>query len=300
VAALAILVGLAWRLGAEPFVAGLRLIDAPAVLAALGIGLATTWFSAMRWRLIAGGMGLRLPAGTALADYYRSLFLNAVLPAGVLGDAHRAYRHGRRSGDLGRGVQAVVMERVVGQIVLAALVVVALLVLPVPVPAPRGPDSAVPWVAAAGLGALVVVTALWWGRSRFAARWRGAAGRILAEVRRGLAPRLWPGVLVLSAAAVAGHLALFLVAARTAEVTAPVPVQLALMLPALLVMALPVNVGGWGPREGFLAAAFGACGLGAAQGLTTAVVFGVLAFAASLPGAVLLLRRAERTRREDP
>ena len=68
-----------------------------------------------------------------------------------------------------------------------------------------------------------------------------------------------------------------------------------LLLLALLVMGLPVNVGGWGPREAFTAVAFGAAGLGAAQGLTVSVVYGVLAFAASLPGAaVLVLRRGAR------
>jgi hypothetical protein len=52
-----------------------------------------------------------------------------------------------------------------------------------------------------------------------------------------------------------------------------------------------VNIGGWGPREGVAALAFGAAGLGAAQGLTVAVVYGVLAFVAGLPGAVVLMRQ---------
>jgi hypothetical protein len=31
----------------------------------------------------------------AVADCYRALFLNSVLPAGVLGEVHRAVIHGR-------------------------------------------------------------------------------------------------------------------------------------------------------------------------------------------------------------
>ncbi|MFC7567728.1 hypothetical protein ACFQU9_31730 [Actinomadura namibiensis] len=70
---------------------------------------------------------------------------------------------------------------------------------------------------------------------------------------------------------------------------------------ALLVMALPVNVGGWGPREAASAAAFGTAGLGAAQGLTVAVVYGVLALVASLPGlAVLVARRLPEDRQVLP
>ena len=63
------------------------------------------------------------------------------------------------------------------------------------------------------------------------------------------------------------------------------------MLPlALLVLAaaaLP-NVGGWGPREGVTAWAFAAAGLGASLGVATAVVYGVMVFVASLPGAAVL------------
>jgi hypothetical protein len=56
-------------------------------------------------------------------------------------------------------------------------------------------------------------------------------------------------------------------------------------------MMLPVNVGGWGPREGACAWAFGAAGLGATQGLTVAVVYGLSVFVASLPGAGVLALR---------
>jgi hypothetical protein len=63
------------------------------------------------------------------------------------------------------------------------------------------------------------------------------------------------------------------------------------MLPiAFLVMAAMVlpNVGGWGPREGGAAWLFGAAGLGAQQGVATAVVYGVMVLVASLPGAAVL------------
>jgi hypothetical protein len=38
---------------------------------------------------------------------------------------------------------------------------------------------------------------------------------------------------------------------------------------------------------------FAAAGLSAAQGLTTAVVYGLLGLVASLPGALLLIRRRQ-------
>ena len=64
--------------------------------------------------------------------------------------------------------------------------------------------------------------------------------------------------------------------------------MLPIALLVMLAMVLP-SVGGWGPREGVTAWAFGAAGLGAQRGVTTAVVYGVMVLVASLPGAVVLL-----------
>ena len=87
----------------------------------------------------------------------------------------------------------------------------------------------------------------------------------------------------------AGQVLTFLVAARAAGVTAPTGTVVPLALLALVAMSVPLNVAGWGPREGVTAWAFGAAGLGAAQGVSAAVVYGVLVFVACLPGAVVLL-----------
>ena len=88
----------------------------------------------------------------------------------------------------------------------------------------------------------------------------------------------------------------FLVAARTAGVSAPIVQLLPLALVVLVAMGIPANVAGWGPREGVAAWAFAAVGLGAQQGLATAVVYGVMTFAAALPGLVVLHAGRERRR----
>ena len=103
-------------------------------------------------------------------------------------------------------------------------------------------------------------------------------------------------MLLASVVVLAGNLATFVVAARAAGATAPIATLLPLMLLALLAMALPLNVGGWGPREGACAWAFAAAGLGAAQGVTVAVVYGLLTFVASTPGLAVLAYRAVRQR----
>ena len=68
-----------------------------------------------------------------------------------------------------------------------------------------------------------------------------------------------------------------------------------LALLVLVAMGIPANVAGWGPREGVAAWVFAAAGLGASEGVAVAVVYGVLVFVASLPGAVVLLLGMRRT-----
>ncbi len=290
-AGVAILGVLLWRTGAGPLLGGLRGIDAPTLLAALGIGLVTTVCSAWRWALVARGLRIRLPLVPAVADYYRALFLNAALPGGVLGDVHRAVRHGRSAGDLGRGVRSVVLERVAGQIALTLLAVVVLLTMPSPVRA--GARHAAPLVGMALVGALAVVLALRMNRVPSGPTRKGRAPRaMLAEAREALLSRRnLPRVALSSAVVLAGYLAMFLLAARAAGSAASASVLTPLAVLALLAMTLPLNVGGWGPREGVTAWAFGAAGLGAGTGLGVAAVYGVLSLVASLPGAVVLVVR---------
>jgi uncharacterized membrane protein YbhN (UPF0104 family) len=275
---------LLWRLGSGPFVDGLRTVDGWAVAAASGLAVLTTVCCAWRWRIVARGLGVDLPLGTAVAAYYRSLFLNVTLPGGVVGDVHRGFSHGRDTSDVGRGLRAVAWERSAGQIVQVVLTVAVLLVLPSPVRAVV-PLLALALIAVAAAVALAVRARPVVGRSRWA-RLRRAAARDLRDAL--LARPAWPAIAIASALVVAGHAATFLIAARSAGVTAPPSQMLPLALLVMLAAAMP-NVGGWGPREGVTAWTFAAAGLGPSLGVATAVVYGVLVFVASLPGAAVLV-----------
>jgi glycosyltransferase 2 family protein len=276
---------LVWSLGTGPFLDGLRAVDGGALAAASGLAVLTTMCCAWRWKIVARGLGIDLPLGPAVAAYYRSLFLNVTLPGGVMGDVHRGWSHGRDTSDVARGLRAVAWERSAGQVVQVILTVAVLLVLPSPV------QAVVPLVALALIAAaagIALAARLWpaaHGRSRWA-RLRGAAAR---DLRDGLlARRAWPAIALASALVVAGHAATFLIAARSAGATAPPSEMLPLALLVMQAAALP-NVGGWGPREGVTAWAFAAAGLGPSLGVATAVVYGVMVFVASLPGAVVLV-----------
>jgi uncharacterized membrane protein YbhN (UPF0104 family) len=281
----AILAVLVWRLGTGPFLEPLHRIDGWSLAAAAGLAVPTTVCCAWRWRLVSRGLGSDLPLRAAVGAYYRSQFLNTVLPGGVLGDVDRAVRRGRDVCDVGHGVRVVVWERTAGQVVQIALTMVALLMLPSPV------QSSMP-VVAISVGTLALCAVLL-GRTlprRGPSALVRIARTLASDVRQGLlARRAWPGVVLASALVVVGNAATFLVAARTAGSTAS-PVQLLpLALLVLLAMGLPTNIAGWGPREGAAALVFSVAGLGAAEGIATAVVYGVMVLVATLPGAAVLV-----------
>jgi uncharacterized membrane protein YbhN (UPF0104 family) len=292
-----------WRLGAGPFLDGVRAVDAGALAAAAGLAVLTTVCYAFRWKLVAGGLGVEVSLPAAVAAYYRSMFLNATLPGGIVGDLHRGVRHGRDVHDLGRALRSVAWERFAGQLVQVLLTVVVLLALPSPA------QSFMPLVAIGVVAAVLGVALV--ARARPDAT-RSTRARLLSaaagDIRNGLlARRAWLGIALASAVGVGGHAATFLIAARTAGVVAPLSQMLPIALLVTAAMMLP-SAGGWGPREGVTAWAFGAAGLGAQHGVATAVAYGVMVLVASLPGAAVLViawsrrnrpaRRAGRPLRE--
>ena len=134
-----------------------------------------------------------------------------------------------------------------------------------------------------GLGQLVQVALV--GTLLLPGAWRWVGLAVL-----GVAAVVGGAVVVLSALAVIGHLVVFLVAAESVGV-ALTPLQL-VSVGALVLLgaAIPLNVAGWGPREGVAAWAFTAVGSTAAVGLAVSVTFGVLAMVATLPGLLLFGR----------
>jgi uncharacterized membrane protein YbhN (UPF0104 family) len=292
-AGVAVLWFLLRHLGAAPFADGLRAVTWQALVAAVTLTALTTLCSAWRWRVVARALGIDLGLPVAVGAYYRSLFLNSVLPGGILGDVHRAVMHGRSAGDVALGVRAVAWERLCGQVIQAVVTAVVLLTLPSPV------RPALPYVLAgvagvAGCAALVLRAA---GR-RDRSRLTRVARAVAADLRFCLlARRVWPQLTLASVLTILGHTVTFVIAARVAGCTAPLGELVALLMVVQTAAVIPLSIGGWGPREGVAAWAFAAAGLGAATGVTVTTLYAVLMLAAVTPGAGLLLRDAVRRRR---
>ena len=145
--------------------------------------------------------------------------------------------------------------------------------------------------AVAGVALVVVVLRLSPGRLRPGshAPSRDLRGSVLS-------PRAWPGIVLASTVAVMGHIAVFVVAVdgdRTdLDWVELVPLALVVLVAWAYRRTWPGGAGARARPRG--RSARSGC---AAEGVTVAVVYGVLVLVATLPGAVMLV--AGRGRRRD-
>ena len=274
---------LVWRFGTGPFADAWRVTTWGSVVAAFVLTAVATLANAWRWRIVSRAFGVPLTTRRSVAAYYRSQFLNTVLPGGVLGDAHRGALHGRDAGDLGAGLRAAAWDRVAGQLVQAGLLAVALTL-------PATPLRGYAPVAMAGLAAVALLG--WWLSRR-----RGAAAFVGRDLRLLLGAGLSARVASASCASAAAHVGVFAVAVRSVGIGISPALLVAIALVVLVGSAVPLNIAGWGPREGVTAGVFALAGLGSANGLTVSIVFGVLAAVGTVPGLFVLLADAVVRRR---
>lgn len=284
----AIVVALVVLVGAEPFVRGFAAISPAAIAAATTLAAVATLAAAWRWRILARRLGLRLGWRESVGAYYRSQFLNTVLPGGVVGDVSRAVSHGQSVDRVAQASRAVAAERAAGQVVQLVLALGVLVSLGFS----AYPPAVTLILVSIGLVAATAVITRLSSRARRALRreltiLRSAFGSVGAVV----------GVVVASAVVVVAHVATFLVACAATGIEATPERMTAAAVIAVLASSIPLSIGGWGPREGAAAWAFGAAGLGAAAGITAATAYGVLATIALAPGAALLAVALLRRRR---
>jgi glycosyltransferase 2 family protein len=290
---LGFLVGLLWYLDAGAVLSGLGRMDTGWAAAGVALAMAQVGLLAWRWRYTAGRLGLHLPYRTALEEYYLGVFLNQLLPGGVVGDASRAWRHARGMAAMGPAIRAVILERASAQVVMTLVALGSILVLLL---RPEGPEPVSVGSGTLMAAGLLLVAVLAGGGLLLRRRRSDPSGsslrdRVAEEVQTAL---LAPGALALqlltAILAVVVYLAIFLAAARAVGVESAVPVLLPLVAPVLMAMLIPVSIAGWGLREGAAAGLWGLVGLPPEEGVLVSMAYGLLVLTSTLPGSWALLR----------
>lgn len=297
-----LLVGLALWLGPARLVAQLSSLDPVWVGVALVIGSAQVFASAWRWRFTARCLGLTLPYGQALREYYLASLINQLMPGGVIGDAYRAKRHSDLADQRSLAWSAVVVERFSGQLVLVGLTVGVLFNAKTWQPLIDARADTAGMLIGLGVGVVALVTSgalVAWVLSHNHLLSRG-----LRAFGRALQATFWPwprlafqvtssGVIVLA------YLGLFVLAAWALGVDRDFAELMVLAPPCLLAMVVPITVSGWGLREATAAASWGLLGLDPAQGVAVSVVYGLLIFLTALPGLLMWRSVADYSRKEN-
>lgn len=282
-----IIIGLLWSLADGPSALA-RLADAdwrPLVLAFIAVNLQTV-ASAWRWHSVAARLGQVIAPRRAIAEYYLSQLVNQSLPGGVLGDASRAVR-ARHEAGLGIAAKAVIIERLAGQIAMFGLLAIAgtwaLLT-------PGGLTLAVDQnhVLIGALAILVLSLVLYVGLRLIRKNWSARLGQ---SIRTALVDNgAWVEQSLLSSSIVALNLTSFTLCALATGTTLGPEAVLVLVPLILCAMLVPATVAGWGFREGAAAGLFPLVGATAAAGFAASLAFGLVIFAASLPGLFVLFR----------
>jgi hypothetical protein len=227
-----------------------------------------------RWQIIMAMLsGVSVSAPLLAISLGRSLLIGQYLPSTVGSDVVRAALVGHRTG-IAIAVRSVICDRVVGLLVLLAMIVATLPLFAIRV------DRGAALVAVAGLsiGGLAAFL-LFIARVDLLAR-LPYVGRHTALIATDLRQVFMRGrgtcyILLLSVAAQVFNVLLICGLARALASSISVLQCLLIVPPALLIASVPISLGGWGVREGALAAGFALVGAGSAAGVGASILYGL-------------------------
>ena len=273
---------LIWWVGAEGILTRLRAVDTLWIVGALVALTLATLSMARRWQLVARELSLHISFPFAVREYYIAQLANSLLPGGIVGDVGRAFRV-RKKADLKRAAESVIVERLLGQVALFAVLIAGLLVA---LMIPGG--IAWPGWTWAGIAACIAIGI---GLPRAPSLVGRLSAQAYALYRR--PEPILHGILT-SAALIFG----FYACARATGTVLPLAAWTTLIPLILCAMLIPLSIGGWGWREGAAAALFPLAGASAEAGVATGLVYGAAIIISALPAGLILLVEASRT--EEP
>jgi uncharacterized membrane protein YbhN (UPF0104 family) len=244
---------------------------------------------ALRWRLLAGWLGLALPARLAVRAVFLGLFGGQLLPSSIGSDVLRGWVVGRQTGRIRLVAASLVADRLTAFCGASLLLALAYALVA------RGPSR---------LPAIVVSAAAFATAALLLAFLAASTGRLQGLRKAALAlfrqlgaidaaePRSAPLALAVGMAVVI-HAAATIAAALSASaygIDSSLATWLAIIPVSVIASALPVSINGWGVREGVIVALGAGQGLAPADALLVSLTLGAGNILASLPGAYMLLR----------
>jgi uncharacterized membrane protein YbhN (UPF0104 family) len=264
------------------------------LLAAL-ITTAQVFLAGLRWREIAARCAAPLSTTQSFRYNLIGIFFNQTLPSSIGGDAMRLWLVKRTGAGWRAATYSVFVDRAIGLIALALVVIVSLPWSFQLIDNPRGRTVLVLIdlaALAAGAGFLVLGRLPWkWLKTWWPTHHAHACSRVANQVlfdRKVGAPVVLASILIhVMTAAVAW--------CGVRAISAPVDFGQVFLLipPVVLITMLPISIAGWGLREATMMYAFGFAGLAPADGTMVSLLFGASSFLVGAVGGLVWIFSAE-------
>lgn len=282
---------------------GTRLDAASAGWLALAIGVAVVqiYIAALRWRVIGDDCGAPISAMRAFRYSMIGSFFNQTLPSAIGGDAVRLWLVARAGAGWRAATYSVFVDRAIGLIALAALI---LFTLPWSLRLIDNPEGRLGLLlldlaaVTAGLGFLLLnllrfdfLTRIWATRHFYACS--QIANRILFN--RGKGPAIAAVSLLINVLAVVVAWCV----ARAIAAPADLAQLILLFPPVMLITMIPISIAGWGLREASMGLAFSYAGLGSGEGVNVSLLFGAVYFLVGAVGGLMWVISAEKAEKGD-
>jgi len=250
--------------------------------------------AAERWRLVASGLSVP-PHTFSFYLFWQGLGMlcSMVLPSMIGADLTRTYALSRRT-PIGRVVRIVLIDRALGLLALASLVVIALAIIPLFFFA--NPLLLVP-VAIAISGAFTYVALTRWSPViKGAGKLASAIRQFGSDLKRAVEGRGSSRVILISLSIHVLSVSAFIALGRTIGIAGIDPAHyLAIVSCGLLLTVIPISVGGWGIRESAMVIGFGLLSVEPGRAFALSATFGLLAMfsagVAALLGLPYLLQK---------
>jgi uncharacterized membrane protein YbhN (UPF0104 family) len=263
---------------------------------AIGVSFLQIFVGVLRWREVSAECGAPLAIRQAMRFNVIGAFFNQTLPSSIGGDAVRLWLVARAGAGWRAATYSIFVDRAVGLIVLAILIVVLLPWSYHLIVDPEGRSALVLVDSAALAGGIgfIVLGALRWPWLR---RWWGMhhlhacaiiANRVMFSHFRG------PKVAALSLMV---HTLTVIIAWCTVQsITAPISFAQTFLIvpPVMLITILPISIAGWGVREATMGLAFGYVGLTMDDGVGLSLLFGAVSFIVGAIGGLVWMLSTEK------
>jgi hypothetical protein len=288
-----------WDISIQDLLQSVRVSQPIFLLAGLALAALAFVLVALRWRVLAGWLGLAISTRLAVRALFIGAFGGQVLPSGLGTDVLRGWLVARHTVAIRRVVASLVADRLVA--LFAACLVLALSGLGEKRSSLPIPDLLAP-AAAIATGAVLIAFVLWCSGS-YKLGVRLGVPVPLREIGTmdGVALRAKP-ILLATAIALAVQAAAVVIAALTARayaVDASLDLWVSVIPLCVIAGAVPISINGWGVREATMIVLVAPAGIAAADALLVSATLGILNIVASLPGGVLMLNESKTLSEHD-